>query len=100
MRRRPRVQRNVIITAKVHRETRTIEQVCVRRTRTKSTQMHRPRTPAARKALASLSVDPGIGNKSVPIRLAQCRFQGLAISDAKYKYILQIKYTEALLYEI
>ena len=33
MRRRPRVQRNVIITAKVHRETRTIEQVCVRRTR-------------------------------------------------------------------
>jgi len=33
----------------------------------------------------------------VPIQLAQCWFPGLAISNAKYKYIFQIKYTEALL---
>jgi len=38
-----------------------------------------------------------IGNESVPIQLAQCRFPRLAISDAKYKYIFQIKYTEAIL---
>jgi len=28
-----------------------------------------------------------IGDESVSIQLAQCRFPGLAISDAKYKYI-------------
>ena len=39
-----------------------------------------------------------IGNESVPIQLAQCRFPGLAISNAneKYKYTFQVKYTEAL----
>jgi len=37
-----------------------------------------------------------IGNDSVPIQLVQCRFPGLAISNAKmYKYIFQVKYTEA-----
>jgi len=39
-----------------------------------------------------------IGNKSVPIQLAQCRFPGLAISNAKILIsIFQIKYTEAIL---
>jgi len=39
-----------------------------------------------------------IGNDSVPVQLAQCWFPGLAISKAKiYKYIFQIKYTEATL---
>jgi len=39
-----------------------------------------------------------IGNESVPIQLAQCWFPGLAVSNAKkYKYIFQIKYTEAIL---
>jgi len=33
----------------------------------------------------------------VPIQLAQCWFYGLAISNAKYHYIFQIKYTEAVL---
>jgi len=30
-----------------------------------------------------------IGNESVPIQLAQCWFPGLAISNAKYKYIFK-----------
>jgi len=39
-----------------------------------------------------------IGNESVPIQLAQCRFFGLAISDAKILTdFFQIKYTEAIL---
>jgi len=40
-----------------------------------------------------------LGNESVPILLAQCWFPGLAISNAKYKYIFQIKQnnTEAIL---
>ena len=33
----------------------------------------------------------------MPIQLAQCWFPGLAISRAKYRYICQIKYTEAIL---
>jgi len=36
-----------------------------------------------------------IGNDTVPIQLAQCRFSGLAISNAKN--IFQIKYTKAIL---
>jgi len=43
---------------------------------------------------------PGIGNESVPIQLAQFWFPGLAISNAKYKYIFQMKYTEAVLSNI
>ena len=46
--------------------------------------------PAYRRHLVSQS----IGNESVPIQLAQCRFPGLAISNAK---MFQIKYTEAIL---
>jgi len=39
-----------------------------------------------------------IRNESAPIQLAQCWFAGLAIfSLLKYKYIFQIKYTEAIL---
>jgi len=38
-----------------------------------------------------------IGKESVPIQLAQFWFPGLAISNAKIKYIFQIKYTEAIL---
>jgi len=38
-----------------------------------------------------------IGNESVPIQLAQCWFPGLAIFNAKYKYIFQIKCTKAIL---
>jgi len=39
-----------------------------------------------------------IGNKSVPIQLAQFRFPGLAISNAKdINVYFQIKYTEAIL---
>jgi len=38
-----------------------------------------------------------VGNESVPIQLAQFRFPGLAIFTLKYKYIFQIKYTEAIL---
>jgi len=39
-----------------------------------------------------------IGNESVPIQLAQCRFPGLAISNAKIRiYFFQIKYTEGIL---
>jgi len=37
------------------------------------------------------------GNESAPIKLAQCRFPGLAISDAKMLIYFQIKYTEAIL---
>jgi len=37
-----------------------------------------------------------IGNESAPTQLAQCRFPGLAISNAKM-YFFQIKYTEAIL---
>ena len=40
-----------------------------------------------------------VGNESVPIQLAQCRFRGLAISSAKiliYTFF-QIKYTKAIL---
>ena len=38
-----------------------------------------------------------IGNESVPIQLVQCRFPGLAISNANiYKYIFQVKYTEVI----
>jgi len=40
-----------------------------------------------------------IGNDSVPIQLAQCWFPGLAISNAKYKYIFQTKYPEAIFVE-
>jgi len=36
--------------------------------------------------------------ESAPIQLAQCRFPGLAISNAKILiYFFQIKYTEAIL---
>jgi len=38
-----------------------------------------------------------IGNESVPIQLAQCRFPGLAFPVLKYKYVFQLKYTEAIL---
>jgi len=39
-----------------------------------------------------------IGNESVPIQLAQCRFPGLVISNAKILiYFFQIKYTKAIL---
>jgi len=37
-----------------------------------------------------------IGNESVPIQLAQVRFPGLAISNAKIIITVQIKYTEAI----
>jgi len=33
----------------------------------------------------------------VPIQLAQCRFPGLAISNAKIENTFQIKYTETIL---
>jgi len=33
--------------------------------------------------LQLVEVQDGIGNESVPIQLAQCRFPGLAISNAK-----------------
>ena len=36
-------------------------------------------------------------NGSVPIQLALCWFPGLDISMLKFKYVLQIKYTEAFL---
>ena len=35
--------------------------------------------------------------RKVPIQLTQCWFPGLFISMQKYKYIFQIKYTEAIL---
>jgi len=35
--------------------------------------------------------------RNVPVQLAQCWFPRLAISMLKYKYIYQIKYTEAIL---
>jgi len=38
-----------------------------------------------------------IRNENVPIQLAQCCFPKLAISNGKYKYIFEIKYTEAIL---
>jgi len=39
-----------------------------------------------------------IGNESVPIQLAQCRFSGLAISSAKILILFSNKiYTEAIL---
>jgi len=39
-----------------------------------------------------------IGNESAPIHLAQCRFPGLAIPDAKILILFfQTKYTEAIL---
>jgi len=40
-----------------------------------------------------------LGNESVPIQLAQCRFAGLAISSAEiyFKNIFEVKYTEAIL---
>jgi len=38
-----------------------------------------------------------IGNESVPIQLAQCCFPGLAISNVEYKYIFQVKHTDAIL---
>jgi len=38
-----------------------------------------------------------MGYESVPIQLAQCRFPGLAISNARILiYIFQTKYTEAI----
>jgi len=38
------------------------------------------------------------GNESVPIKIAQCPFPGLAISTDKIViYFFQIKYTEAIL---
>jgi len=37
-----------------------------------------------------------IGNESVPIQLARCRFPGLAIYNAKMLMYFQIKYTEAI----
>ena len=36
------------------------------------------------------------GYESVPIQLAQCRFLGLLFAMIKYKYIFQVKYTEAI----
>jgi len=33
----------------------------------------------------------------VPIQLAQCRFPGLAFPMLQYKYVFQLKYTEAIL---
>ena len=40
----------------------------------------------------------GIENESAPIQLAQCWFSdGLANLMLKYKYIFQVKYTEAIL---
>ena len=44
----------------------------------------------------SLSFVP-IGNESVPIQLAQCRFLGLVIHSAKILIYFQVKYTEAIL---
>ena len=38
-----------------------------------------------------------IGNESVPMQLAQCRFPGMAISNVKILTHFQIKYTEAIL---
>jgi len=38
-----------------------------------------------------------IGNESVPIQLAQCRFPGLAISNAEIQIHFHIKYTEPIL---
>jgi len=39
----------------------------------------------------------GIGNESAPIQLAQCWFSdGLANLMLKYKYVFQVKYTEAI----
>jgi len=38
-----------------------------------------------------------IGNESVPIQLAKCRFPGMAISSATLLIYLKIKYTEAIL---
>ena len=37
-----------------------------------------------------------IANKSAPIQLAQCQFPGWPFPMLKYKYISQIKYTEAV----
>jgi len=38
-----------------------------------------------------------IANERVPTPLAQCWFPALAIFNAEYKYIFQMKYTEAIL---
>ena len=38
-----------------------------------------------------------VGNDSVPIQLAQCRFPGWPFPTLKYQYIFQINYTEAIL---
>ena len=44
------------------------------------------------------TIRDAIGNESVPIQLAQCRFPGLAISNAKILiYFFPRKYTEAIL---
>jgi len=37
-----------------------------------------------------------VGNKSVPIQLAQYWFLGLAISSAKYKYIFHKQHSETV----
>ena len=46
-------------------------------------------------SLFSCSADQKIGNESARIQMAQCRFPGLAISNAKI-YIFRIKYTEVI----
>jgi len=38
-----------------------------------------------------------IGNESAPIQLAQCRFPGLSISNAKIIIYFKIKYATAIL---
>jgi len=39
-------------------------------------------------------------NEYVPVQLAQCRFPGLAISNAKILIFFAMKYTEAILLNI
>jgi len=51
---------------------------------------------AERKAVAQAEAGVHVGSESVPKQLAQCWFPGLAISNSKYKYISQIKYTKAI----
>ena len=46
---------------------------------------------------AKLLDSDSIWNESVPIQLAQCWFRGVPFPMMKYKYIFQIKYTEAIL---
>ena len=46
--------------------------------------------------LGECTVREPIGNESVPIQLAQCRFPGLVISSAKILIYFNIKYPEAI----